>query len=97
MHLNFVKPDYKKFPALSLKKIVSNSSYKKSFVIVLNAANEVAVDNFLKKKIKFDDIVKIIKKTIYSFNHIEVKTLKDILSVDYEARMLTNKIIHRNK
>ena len=95
--MQFIKPDFKKFPALSLKKIISNSAFTKSSVIVLNAANEVAVDNFLKKEIKFDDIVKIIKKTIYSFNHIEVKTLKDILSVDYEARLLTNKIIHRNK
>ena len=79
------------------KKIVSNSLFIKSTIIVLNAANEIAVDNFLKKNIKFDDIVKIIKKTIYNFNHIEVKTLKNILSVDYEARLLTNKIIQRNK
>ena len=94
--LNFIKPDYKKFPALSLKKIVCNSLFKKSTIIVLNAANEIAVDNFLKKNIKFDDIVKIIKKTIYKFDHIEVKTLKDILSVDGEARLLTNKIIRNN-
>ncbi len=93
---NFIKPDYKKFPALSLKKIVSNSLFIKSTIIVLNAANEIAVDNFLKKNIKFDDIVKIIKKTIYKFNHIEVKTLKDILSVDCEARLLTNEIIKKN-
>ena len=62
--LKFITPDYKKFPALSLKKIVSNSPFTKSTIIVLNAANEIAVDNFLKKNIKFDDIVKTIKKTI---------------------------------
>jgi 1-deoxy-D-xylulose-5-phosphate reductoisomerase len=95
-NLNFIKPDYKKFPALSLKKIISNSLFTKSTIIVLNAANEIAVDNFLKKNIQFDDIVKTIKKTIYKFNHIEVKTLKDILSVDFEARLLTNKIINKN-
>ena len=94
--LRFIKPDYKKFPALSLKKIVSNSLFTRSTIIVLNAANEIAVDNFLKKNIKFDDIVKTIKKTIYKFNHIEVKSLKDILSVDCEARLLTNKIIKKN-
>ena len=92
----FIKPDYKKFPALSLKNIVSNSTFTKSTIIVLNAANEIAVDNFLKKNINFDDIVKTIKKTIYKFKHIEVKTLKDILSVDFEARLLTNKIIKKN-
>ena len=94
--MSFIKPDYKKFPALSLKKIVSNSLFTKSTIIVLNAANEIAVDNFLKKNIKFDDIVKTVKKTIYKFNHTEIKTLKDILSVDYEARLLTNKIINKN-
>ena len=95
--LKFVRPDYKKFPALSLKKIVSNSPFAKSTIIVLNAANEIAVDNFLKKNIKFDDIVKTIKKTIYKYKHIEVKTLKDVLSVDYEARLLTSKFIQRKK
>ena len=92
---NFIRPDYEKFPALSLKKIVSNSTFTKSTIIVLNAANEIAVDNFLKKNIKFNDIVKTIKKTIYKFKHNEVKTLKDILSVDFEARLLTNKIIKK--
>ena len=33
----------------------------------------------------------------HKFNHFEVKTLKDILSVDYEARFLTNKIIKKSK
>ena len=94
--LYFLKPDYDKFPALSLKKIVTNSLFKKSCVIVLNAANEIAVDNFLKKNIRFNDIVSIIKKTINNFNHIDVKNLKDILSVDREARLLTNKIINKN-
>ena len=88
--------DYKKFPALSLKKIVANSSFKKSTTIVLNAANEIAVDNFLKKNIAFNDIVKLIKKVIYKFNHIDVKSLKDVLSVDLEARLLTNRIIQEN-
>ena len=95
--LNFIKPDYKKFPALSLKKLVSNSIFAKSTIIVLNAANEIAVDNFLKKNIKFDDIVETIKKTIYKFDHNEVKTLEDIMYVDCEARLLTNKIIKKNK
>jgi len=93
--LNFIKPNYEKFPALSLKKIISNSLFTKSSVIVLNAANEIAVENFLKKNIKFDDIVRIIKKTVYEFNHTEIKTLKDVLSVDSEARLLTNKIIKK--
>ena len=92
--LTFYEPDFKKFPCLELA--YDSLKLKKSAPTILNAANEIAVENFLKKNIKFDDIVKTIKKTIYRFNHIEVKTLKDILSVDYEARLLTNKIVKKN-
>ena len=63
------------------------------FTLFLVAGDKKASLRKIKKNIKFDDIVKTIKKTIFKFNHIEVKTLKDILSVDYEARLLTNKII----
>ena len=95
-NFKFSKPDYRKFPALALKREVACSHYKKSSIIVLNAANEIAVDNFLKKNIAFNDIVNLIKKVIYKFNHIEVKSLKDVLSVDLEARLLTNRIIQEN-
>ena len=94
-NFSFIKPDEKKFPSLKLKKLVSKSKYKKSTVIVLNAANEIAVDQFLKKNIRFNDIVNIIKKTINEFKHIKVNTLKDVLTVDYEARMQTIKIIKK--
>ena len=80
---------------MSLIKTISNSTFTKSSVIVLNAANEVSVENFLKKNIGFNDIVKTIKKTIFKFNHTDIKTLKDVLSVDSEARSLTNQIIKK--
>ena len=92
-NFNFFKPDEKKFPSLTLKKIVSKSNNKESTVIVLNAANEIAVEQFLKKNIKFNDIVTIIKKSINEFKHINVNTLQDVLTIDYEARMQTNTII----
>ena len=92
-NFSFIKPDEKKFPSLKLKKLVSKSNYKKSTVIVLNAANEIAVDQFLKKNIRFNDIVIIIKKVIDEFKHMNVNTLNDVLNVDYEARMQTITII----
>ena len=96
-NLDFYKPDKKKFPALSLKDELINSSFEKSKSIVLNAANEVAVKNFLNKKIVFLDIVKNIKKTIKLFNHIEIKSITDVIAVDKDARILTNNIINKKK
>tara|TARA_A100001011_G_scaffold400562_1_gene516255 strand:- start:9109 stop:10275 length:1167 start_codon:yes stop_codon:yes gene_type:complete len=94
-NLSFIKPDERKFPSLVLKKLVTKSKYKKSTVIVLNAANEIAVEQFLKKNIKFNDIVRIIKKTINEFKHININTLKDVLTVDKEARMQTIMMINK--
>ncbi len=93
--LSFLKPDYKKFPSLKLKKIINKGNYKKSIIIVLNAANEVAVEHFLKNKIDFVDIVKIIKKTVKLFNHIKIKSINDVIKVDNEARILTKAIINK--
>jgi 1-deoxy-D-xylulose-5-phosphate reductoisomerase len=96
-NLNFYKPDKKKFPALTIKEEFINSSFIKSNSIVLNAANEIAVKYFLDKKIDFLDIVKNIKKTIKLFNHIEIKSIEDVINVNDEARTLTNNIINKRK
>ena len=96
-NLNFYKPDKKKFPALTIKEEFINSSFMKSNSIVLNAANEIAVNYFLNKKIDFLDIVKNIKKTIKLFNHIEIKSIEDVINVNDEARTLTNNIINKRK
>ena len=59
-NLDFFKVDYKKFPAFRLKPILNKFI---SIPIVLNAANEIFVDQFLKKNsiiliddINFDDV-----------------------------------------
>jgi 1-deoxy-D-xylulose-5-phosphate reductoisomerase len=96
-NLNFHKPDKKKFPALTIKEDFVNSSFMKSNSIVLNAANEIAVKYFLDKKIDFLDIVKNIKKTIKLFNHIEIKSIEDVIRVNKEARNLTDNIINKKK
>ena len=96
-NLHFLKPDKKKFPALTLKEDLANSRFIRSKSIVLNAANEIAVDNFLNKKIDFLEIVQNIKKTIKLFNHIDIKSIKDVVSVDKETRILINNIINKKK
>lgn len=55
---------------------------------VLNAANEVAVDKYLKKEINFLDIAKIIEATMEKHELIKNPSLSDILDVDQWARKI---------
>jgi 1-deoxy-D-xylulose-5-phosphate reductoisomerase len=85
--LEFEKPDYKRFPCLKLAYEVAEKG--KSYPVVLNAANEIAVDLFLKEKVSFGDIEKIISKALDEHNPTESKSLEEILSIDKEARKKT--------
>lgn len=89
--LEFEKPDDQKFPCLKLSYEVASRG--KSYPIVLNAANEVAVDMFLKEEITFRDIYKIISSAIEHHNPTAPNTLEEILTVDKETRaMITERI-----
>ena len=61
-NLNFQKVNSKIFP--SIKILNKNSNFDHSAPIIINAANEVLVNLFLKGKIGFLDIVKIINKIL---------------------------------
>jgi 1-deoxy-D-xylulose-5-phosphate reductoisomerase len=53
---------------------------------ILNAANEVAVENFLNHRIKFSDIPKLIEQTLQQINSSSADSLEAVLSADTEAR-----------
>ena len=55
---------------------------------VLNAANEVAVDKFLKKEIAFLDIPRIIQDVMDKHELVENPSLSDIVNVDDWARKI---------
>ena len=63
--------------------------------IVLNAANEVAVDYFMKEKIKFTDIFRLISSTLsyVDKNNIKLKSvsLDSILNFYDEIKEITSK------
>ena len=62
---------------------------------VLNSADEVAVDSFLKKKIEFCDIHRVIKKTMTKVKNDVNITLAKILSAVKEAEVLAKEIINK--
>ena len=91
-NLSFRKPDYEKFPALGLARncIAEGGS---SFTI-LNAANEECVNAFLKGKIKYLDIFKIISKVLDKSSIKDVKDLNDIFESDTESRERSKELIN---
>jgi len=88
--LTFEKPDLKTFTCLKLAYDAIKISG--TMPTVLNAADEVAVELFLKEKIKFLDIPKIIFQAMNKHKTIKNPDLSEILLVD----KLTRKMIYEN-
>lgn len=82
--LTFEKPDYKKFRNLGLAYDALRRGG--NIPCILNAANEVAVDAFLKGKIGFFAMSDIIEQTISETAFISSPTLDDYIATDREAR-----------
>jgi 1-deoxy-D-xylulose-5-phosphate reductoisomerase len=82
--LTFEEPDYKKFECLQIAFDVLKEG--KTYPVVMNAANEAAIDSFLNGKIKFTDIPKHIRKCLDAHNAVTDFTLEDIFEIDRKTR-----------
>ena len=82
--LNFEKPDRETFPCLCLAEEAARQGG--TLPCVLNAADEVAVDAFLKNKINFLEIPKIIEGIMKKHKKEEVTSLRQLLFFDSWAR-----------
>lgn len=82
--LDFEKPDFARFPCLRLayEALASGGSAP----AILNAANEVAVESFLERRISFTTIPSMIEEVMQRVNRTSINTLDDILEVDSMAR-----------
>ena len=65
----------------------------KSSAIVMNAANETAVNSFLRKKIGFLSILEIVEATLAEIQYNKAQTIDEIVSVDQEARNFAGELI----
>ncbi len=95
--LDFIKADFKKFPCLELA--FDSARKGGSYPCVLNAANEIAVESFLKGKIGFCDIPRVIAKTLSLHRPISsvVPSFSDISEIDEWARVKTQEVIRNKK
>ncbi|MCG8581421.1 MAG: 1-deoxy-D-xylulose-5-phosphate reductoisomerase [Bacteroidales bacterium] len=92
--LTFEKADVKVFRNLDL----AYQAMKKggNMPCILNAANEIAVDGFLKQKIGFVEMSDVIEKTMMKATIVEKPSLDDYLQSNDEARAIAEEII-KNK
>ena len=85
-HLGFEPPDHVRFPSLSLARAAARAGG--TAPTVLNAANEVAVQAFLDRRLNFVGISTVIDKVLQRLNASPVTALGDVLEADAAARRL---------
>lgn len=87
--LDFEAPDLQRFPCLRLSFDALRSG--QAACISLNAANEVAVDHFLRQQIRYTDIPSVIERCLDRLHgraNQGVDTLEAVLALDHETRSL---------
>ncbi|HAK27978.1 MULTISPECIES: 1-deoxy-D-xylulose-5-phosphate reductoisomerase [Sphingobacterium] len=89
--LSFEKADMETFRNLALAYESLRTGGNRS--CVLNAANEVVVDAFLKDQVGFLEMSEIIEQTLDKVEFIATPTLDDYLETDRAARLITKEII----
>ena len=91
--MTFIKPDRKKFECLDLayRALCEGGTAP----AVLNAANETAVDLFLREKIRFDRIPFLIRAALDGVKTKHSPTLNDIIEADTTARTYTLTVSER--
>ena len=90
-HLDFKEAETDRFPCLQLAREAIKQGG--TSCVILNAANEVAVNEFLNKRIKFTDIATIIESVMGDITQNSANTLEVILRDDGLARNRALEII----
>ena len=89
--LAFEPPDHARFPSLGLARAAARAGG--TAPAVLNAANEVAVQAFLDRRLNFTGIPAVIDKVLQHLDSSPVKALGDVLDADAAARRLAVALI----
>lgn len=91
--LNFENPDWKRFPCLQLAYDAAIAGGDAP--AVLNAANEMAVQAFLNRRIGFTEIAQVVENTLQKFNFSEPLSLEAVQDADARARAMSSGVIER--
>jgi 1-deoxy-D-xylulose-5-phosphate reductoisomerase len=85
--LTFEEPDLERFPAIELARRAGEIGG--TLPAVLNAANEVAVEAFVNRKINFPQITETVRRTMHAHKTVLQPTLEQVLQADLWARQTT--------
>src|SRR3954447_21813719 len=93
--LTFEKPDLERFPALGLAWAAMRAG--SGATTVLNAANEIAVAEFVAERISFTGIPALVEATINAASRRgimrEPASIADALAVDHDSRILARELL----
>jgi 1-deoxy-D-xylulose-5-phosphate reductoisomerase len=90
----FCAPDIEKFPALRLAYQAQRAGG--SATCTLNAADEIAVDAFLREQIRFPAIAEVVEETLERVPNRQPKSIEEVLEVDEQSRFVAREVIRQN-
>jgi 1-deoxy-D-xylulose-5-phosphate reductoisomerase len=91
--LSFEKPDYARFPCLALAmKALAEGGVASA---ALNAANEIAVEAFLSRRIGFMTIAQVVDSVLNALPNRSAHALEDVIEADAAARRAATEFIAR--
>ena len=96
-NLNFTTVDKTRFPAV---KLIPEMNRRKASAIIINASNEIFVDEFLKNNINFDAIIDNLQlvlrhKSYIKTSNLPTNSVKNIYNIDRWARETASKLLKK--
>jgi 1-deoxy-D-xylulose-5-phosphate reductoisomerase len=89
--LQFEPVDHEAFPCLGLARAAAVAGG--TAPCVLNASNEVAVDAFLNRRLRFGDIPRVVEECLAGADVVEVSSFDTLMAVDAEARRAAQQLV----
>jgi 1-deoxy-D-xylulose-5-phosphate reductoisomerase len=90
-NLEFLRVEEARFPLLALARRALEIGL--SLPVVLNAANEVAVEAFLEDNIYFGQIYEVVEYCLMRHSPREINTLDEVLDIDRETRKIAREFL----
>lgn len=91
-HWDFAPPDLDRFPLLKLAYECQDAGG--SATCTLNAADEIAVESFLKGDIPFTGIAAVVAETLSRVPNRQPQSVAGILEIDKESRAMARTVVH---
>jgi 1-deoxy-D-xylulose-5-phosphate reductoisomerase len=92
--LDFEAPDLERFPALRLAREALERGG--GAAVVLNAANEIAVEAFLKERIGFCDISRLVEQMVGAIDAPAPRSVEEVVALDRESRERSSSFVAEN-